>query len=265
MQIVQRLVIHSAATGPRRRRWLAAMLCAVWLTAGAAPAPAPVPVLKVVTVGVAPWGEIDAGGQPRGIFVDYVRQLSSISGVPVTLSVVPYPRAVALIGSGAADLLITLDSAQLLRIAHQVAPVPMGDVVLISRASAPYGSLAELRGKVVGQIRGTSYLPAFDDDGRIGKRGTLSARQNLTMLLEGRFDAAIGMHTSFKYVMRQIAIKPDRLAPVLVLATVNGSLHYANKSYDAAVAARLAAAVKLLNQRRLMPSLIDAALAAAPP
>ena len=47
-------------------------------------------------------------------------------------------------------------------------------------------------------------MPAFDADPRIAEQGTLNAGQRLSTLLQGRFDAAIGMRTSMLYAMRQL-------------------------------------------------------------
>ena len=248
----RRMLLRFAAIAP-----LAPLLAA-------APARAATMPLRMVTVAVAPWGWSDAAGQPQGIFVDFARQLAAESGLAMTISVVPYPRAVAMIGVGDADLLLALNSAVLLRTARQVVATPIGDVIVVTRADLAVRTLQELRGKVVGQVRATEYGPEFDGDSLIGKREMASWEQCVKMLMEHRIDGAIGMRVSLLYAMQQLGLPRSQLGPELFVHHASASLHYSRRSYDPAVAAVLAAAVTRLNQRGVMHALMARVMPAVP-
>lgn len=71
--------------------------------------------------------------------------------------IVPYARAIAMIETGEADLLISLSNPRLKESAVQVAHVNKQEIVVVGRQGSDYASMDSLRGKVVAAVRGAEY------------------------------------------------------------------------------------------------------------
>lgn len=200
---------------------------------------AAMPPLRAVIVGVAPFGMVDADGRPAGVHVDIIARMRQRCGLRIESSVVPNPRAMAMMASGEADIMLGLRSASLDRLAHAFSPLFEGEVVVVGLAGLRLRSLADLHGKTVGHIRGTLYDLALMNDDAIGKYSTTTMEQGLAMLREGRFDALVGTRLALGYAIRTLHMPRSALGTPLVLGRVQGWAHYAYRHYDPAVAARL--------------------------
>ena len=212
-------------------------------------ADAPLRPLKVVTFALVPFGMLDAAGMPAGVTVDLQQQLALESGLAMENLIVPYPRAVAMIISGEADLLLSFDNAKLRAHARQLGAVASGEIVVMGRAGSSYASLADLRGKTVGHIRGAEYDVVLQSDPAVAKHETVSYEQSVRMLLEGRFDATLGVRLSLLHTLRQLGVPRAKLGPELVLGRRDIVVHYSSKRYDPQVAAALTRALAVMRQR----------------
>src|SRR5471032_1193915 len=241
-----------------RRRFIgalpAAALLAVALPLRAAAAAAP---LRVVTLCIEPFGSFDAAGRAVGVYVDLADSLSRESGIVFTNTVVPYSRAMAMMANGDADLVFSIPNSKLDQVARPLLALFKGDIVVIGRAGTRYNSLAELRGKMVGQVRGAEYAQAFVDDPAIAKHDTVSTEQTMRMLLEGRFDAAIGFRHAMFYSLRAMKVPRERLGPTLLLQQRDVSIYLARSVRDPAVAAALLKAGTALRDRGVIRDLVE--------
>lgn len=210
---------------------------------------APARPLKVISFALAPFGMLDAAGMPAGVTVDMQKLLAQESGLAMDIAIVPYPRAVAMMVSGEADLVFSLPNPQLLAHARSLGGIASVDIVAIGRAGSRYASVADLRGKTLGHIRGAMYDDALQSDPAVRLHETTTYEQALRMLLEGRFDAALGVRLCLLESLRLLGVARTRLGPALEISRRQMQVHYANKRYDPQVAATLSRALAALRQR----------------
>ncbi|MYN06357.1 substrate-binding periplasmic protein [Pseudoduganella aquatica] len=221
------------------------------------PSKPPAP-LKVVAFSLVPFGLLDASGRPAGMIVDFQKLLAAESGLAMDVQVVPYPRAVAMMVAGDADLLFSFPNAQLREHAHSLGVIGHVDVVVMGLAGSRYGSAEELRGKRVGHIRGAEYDMALQSDPAVARYETVTYEQTVRMLLEGRYDAMLGVRPSFLYTMRRLGVPRQKLGPELVLRKGELLLHYSNKRYKPQTAATLVRALAALRERGALAALFKA-------
>lgn len=238
---------------PLRRRLLLAAAATAGLrqparAQGPASAPPSAP-LRLVALGVAPFGMVAANGSVSGVFVDLAHLLAKESGLAIDATVVPYPRALAMTTSGEADLLISITNSRLDKVVRPLATILKGDIVAVGRAGSRFNSLADLRGKVVGHIRGAEYVAAFDADPAILKHETSTIEQTVRMLVEGRYDAAIGFRDSMLYALRELGLPRDKLGPMLDLGQRDVHLYMSQRSSRQDAAPRLAHAAEALRDK----------------
>jgi len=237
----------------RRRLLLAAAAMAgaqrpAWAQASAASTP-PAVRLRLVAVGVAPFGMVAADGSASGLFVDLGHLLAGQSRLAIDVTVAPYPRALAMITSGEADLLASIPNSRLDQVVRPLANIFKGDIVAVGRPGTRFNSLADLRGKVVGHIRGAEYLAAFDADAAIRKHETTTIEQTVRMLLEGRYDAIIGFRDSLLYALRELGLQRDKLGPMLALGQREVNLYMSLRSRHQDMAPQLARAAETLRDQ----------------
>jgi ABC-type amino acid transport substrate-binding protein len=218
----------------------------------------PPAVLKVAVFSLVPYGLLDSSGQPAGMMVDFQKQLAAESGVAMEVAVVPYPRAVAMMVAGDADLLFSFPNPQLREHAHQLGVIGTADVVVMGLAGRRFGSAEELRGKRVGHIRGAEYDIALQSDPAVARHETVTYEQTVRMLLEGRYDAMLGVRPSFLYTMRRLGVPRQKLGPELVLRKGELLLHYSRKRYQPQTAAALVRALASLRERGALAALFKA-------
>lgn len=241
-------------TPPHYRRRLLGAAAGVALAlsaalAGAAEARGAPRVLKVVTIAVIPYGMLDAQGKPAGLLVELADRLAQESGWPIENVVVPYARAVAMVVSGEADLMLSFINPSLLANARQLGSVSSSDIVIVGRAGTHFASLADLRGKTVGHIRGAEFETGLLAEHGVFHYETSSNELVLKMLMEGRLDAALGVRLGFFATLRQLGIARERLGSVLTLGRRHTLVHYSNKRYDPQVAADLVRAIDAMREQ----------------
>lgn len=225
---------------PGRRSLLIDGALCLALPAAAMAAP---PGLRAVTLTVPLFG-MEQQGVPSGIFVDVISELSRVSGVPITNALMPKVRGQAMLRAGEADLMIGLDNAELQATTRHVALVASFDVGIVARPGIRLRALSDLRGKTVGQLRSADYFAPLEQDSAILKYSTNTMAQMVKMLALGRVDAVVGVRESLYYAFQSEAIAPERIGDFLPLTSREAWLHYANASYDAATADKLAAAMQ---------------------
>lgn len=204
--------------------------------------------LKAVTIGVAPYGMRGPDGGASGMLVELIAALAARSGITIDNVVVPYPRAMAMMASGEADLLMSIANSRLVSVARPVALVFEGDVVAVGRAGSRYASLADLRGKVVAHIRGVEYNAAFEADRQIRKHETSSIEQSLKMLLERRVDAAVGSRESLLYALRAMGRPREQLGAPISIGHIYIRMYLSYRIKDGAATDALIAAMDALRE-----------------
>lgn len=215
------------------------------------------PALKIATFTLEPFCMLDQQGNASGLVVELQRQLAQESGVALDSVVVPYPRAMAMVVAGDVDLVCSFSNPQLRRHARELGAISGGEVVLVARAGTQFASVAELRGKTVGYIRGAEYDQALQADPAIGRYETISYEQTIRMLLTGRFDAALGVRLSLHHALRRMGLGRELLGPELLLSRRDMLLHYADKTYNPILAAQLRRALDALRARGVLAAALQ--------
>jgi len=246
-----------AQDGPSRRRVLrllpAVPVAAVSLPAKAVP-PAP---LRMTTMQVEPFGVIEKSGRLSGIYVDLSTMLARESGVVIDDSVVPYPRAMAMMASGDADLIMSITNSKLAAVARPLALLYTSDVVLMGRGGASFASLADAHGRTVAYIRGAEHSLEFNADGAIAKHEIINFRQGVKMLLEGRVDGVIGLRQSLLYVLRELGLPRKALGRALVLGQREAWLYMSRKAPSQEAAPLLARTANAMRERGAVKAVMD--------
>lgn len=239
----------NAAPPPGRRRRLLGGLATALALSGLQRVSAAAPRrLKAVVIEVTPFGWPGVDGKPAGLVAELTQQLARDSGLAIDNVLVPYPRAVAMLASGAADLMISLVNSELERSARQLGLMYREDILLIARKGLPLARLADLRGKTVGHLRRAEYSAILQAESGIVRYETSSYEQTLNMLGLGRIDAALGTGTALYYAMRMLSMPPEKLGPVLSLGKRDVALYYASKNYEPALAGQLQRGMEAMRQ-----------------
>lgn len=243
----------------QRRRVLcsiAGMVSGIWNRSSALTMPESRGVTAAL-VNIPPWTSVDAPAAGRGIMVELVDELSRVSGIPIEIHKVPYAREVMMIEKGSAVLTIALRTAVIDRIATPLAKLGTEEVVVVGLAGSRISSIADLRGKLVAQLRYSDYLTEIIADPLIRKYDTTSYQQSVKMLLEKRVDAVIGLRTSLMYAVHQEPNAISKLSALLPLRTSEFGIFVSREFHDQGTIESLGVAAQAIANRRLFDRLRD--------
>lgn len=136
--------------------------------------------------------------ETSGVFIDLVRECARRQGIEVRILVFPARRALVSFRSGQVDGLLpateqVLHGRDEIPYYRTVSFVEKKDYIfsLQSRDTAPYRSLEDLRGKVVGLSAGAPFPAEKLQNNDIRAQITGTTLQNLRMLTAGRIDGYI--------------------------------------------------------------------------
>lgn len=216
--------------------------------------------LTIALVNLKPWSATSPSGAPTGILVQAAREIERRSGQPLEIVLFPYARAVAMLDKGQVDLMLALETAHLNRIAYRVAPVAVMDIAMIARPGLRIGSIADLRGKRVGQLRQVSYEPVLEATQDIIKYEINSYVQGLRMLQLGRLDAVIGIRTTILYSLKAMRVPVASLGSMFIVRRTPVSLYMAINSVPSADVDRFRSACAEMQNNHALDTLVEAAL-----
>ena len=155
--------------------------------------------LEIVTLQYPPY-EYEENGKTKGIAVDLVRAAFKKIEQPVSISVMPWIRALIMIEKGNADAIFTaFKTPEREKFADYSKEVLMPqEVSLFALKDSKVtfdGDLSKLYGYLVGMVRKVSYGKKFDDFARENKEVKLyvikTGELNMNMLLIKRIDILI--------------------------------------------------------------------------
>ena len=110
--------------------------------------------LRIETIESLPFGYLDRNGQPAGIMYEIGNRIAEEAGMPYVNAVVPYARTVFDLERGDSDFVIRYTNEKLEQVAIQVATIVSLPTIILAPAGSRFRSLADLRGKTVGVVRG---------------------------------------------------------------------------------------------------------------
>ena len=205
--------------------------------------------LKIQTIESLPFGYINESGQPTGIMYEIGNRIAEEAGMPYVNTIVPYARTVYELEHGNCDFVLRYSNEKLDHIAIQVASIVSLPIIILSAAGNEFKSLSDLHGKTVGVVRGGRFDDAFDADAAIKKADTGNYEQSMRMVMAKRLDAAIGSNVGLYFNARRTGIRPEQLAPPLVLSEKSFYLHFSRRTADDETVAAVKEAVKRLQAR----------------
>lgn len=197
---------------------------------------APNAMPRVVTSNVEPWGFLDENGQMQGMLVDFQRSLFERARIQYQNHMQPYPRVIHAIASGNADVAVMFKSPMADEVAISLGRVLSVPVVIVVLAENPhqFRQLDDFEGMVVGQVRGSKYGPAFDNNARFKRVSIPHVDQALRMLKAGRIDAMASTKQSLLFAMHATGFAGDQLRIALPLFDVSADLYVSKNAVNAA-------------------------------
>ncbi len=234
-----------------RRRFLCVPLLAAIPAAAAHAAP-----LTMAVVDLMPWAGRNAAGQLEGAAVDLAPQLSALTGRPITAVAVPYPRAIAMLANGGADLMLAIEADSRHGLPPPLASLGTEDIILVGRRGTAWAGPEALCGRKVGLLRSASFDALLRPSPCLLRYETNSYEQGLRMLRQGRLDAMAGVRASMEYAIRRLGLVAADFGPPLLVGQAGIALYLAPRSATPALTARLQQACAQLAREKQMPALL---------
>ncbi len=220
--------------------------------------------MRAVALAIPPYATMDASGRKSGLFVEAIELIARESRRQIEITVAPYARAVAMLRSGEADLMIATSNSAIAEAAEPMGMLWTTEVIAIGRAGLKLGGLQDLRGRTVGMLRGSDYGAAFLDDREYRKHEITDQLQGIRMLQEGRLDASIGTRLAVFHAMRLLGVPRARLGGTLPVQSREIHLHLSRHNADEALATELRRAVHELRSSGKADALLAKYLAGLP-
>ena len=220
--------------------------------------------LRAVVLAIAPYGMVDGSGRKSGLFVDAIDMIARGIRRPIEITVAPYARAIAMLRSGEADLIIAASNSAIAQAAEPMGMLWATEVIAIGRAGFKLGGQQDLRGRTIGMVRGSDYGAAFLDDSEYRKHEITDQVQGIRMLLEGRLDASDGTRLAIFHSMRALAVPRKRLGDSIAVQEREVHVHLGRRSADEALASELRRVVHELRSSGKADALLDKYLAGLP-
>lgn len=178
-------------------RWLVAVLCCGWLAFDARAAE---PVVIVFDADNPPF-MFGLDDHPAGIYPVIVATAMERAGIPVTLEIRPWKRALAESETGKSGIGGVYQNEERTRKYDFSDPIMTENIVVYFNMAAPidFRTVSDLHGMTIGVIRGWSYGDAFDvarRDGLFKVEEVSGDRSNFMKLADGRLDGILSIEES---------------------------------------------------------------------
>ena len=221
--------------------------------------------LRAVALAIPPYAALHADGRQSGLFVDALELIARQTRRRIEIAVVPYARAIAMLRSGEADLMIAASTSAIAETAEPMGMLWATEIIAISRAGLKLDGQHDLRGRTVGMLRGWDYGAAFLDEQEYRKHEITDQLQGIRMLLEERLDASVGTRLAVFHAMRLLGVPRKRLGNSIAVQSREIHLHLGRRSLDEELATDLRHAVQELRRSGKADALLAKYLAGLPP
>ncbi len=158
-------------------------------------------------------------GPQRGIAVDMLQQLSSLTGLAIEVQPGPPARLAMALREGQIDLLAFLRQPLLDPFVVSLGTLAKVELGYLTRIGFTPHSEAALEGRVIGSVRGGG-IPDLMDGLPPGPRVDLrDVAQGLVMILGGRLDAVLGSRMGIEWHIRQAGLNRSQFGTFLAVKT----------------------------------------------
>jgi polar amino acid transport system substrate-binding protein len=130
------------------------------------------------------------GAKPHGTHISALEVLADLLDKELTFVQSPnFARCVAMLKNGDVDVIAGLNpSAQRRKFALYAPFKPADSLKVISKEGIIINTYNDLKGKIIGVSRGSSYFPRFDNDDTLDKISVQNDRIAFSLLLKDRID-----------------------------------------------------------------------------
>lgn len=168
-------------------------------------------VNKIVVAGNhAPPFRIIENGQFAGIYFDIMTEIGKRLDVVVEYKEVPFTRALKLMESGAADIMLgpNRTSERETYMIYTNATIGKADKAFYSRSEQnQIETYEDLQGKDILVHRGKVYFERFDEDDSLNKQPVNSYQDAIRIMSRGRGDVIIMPEQEGDYLLNQASVK----------------------------------------------------------
>ncbi len=153
-------------------------------------------------------------GQPSGLDIDIVQELCSRLGVEAEIRVLPWKRALKNAEKGEADAIFaprnTEERAAFLYYPSEPLIIERTVILAPKGSGIKINSLDDLKGKVVGVVRGYAHDPKFDNEKGIEKAECNDDTELVKIFSNGRVSLIAGSDEgSLRYVCKQSGFEAE--------------------------------------------------------
>lgn len=153
-------------------------------------------------------------GQPAGLDIDIIRELCRRLGVEAEIQVLPWKRALYHTEKGEADAIFaprhTEERAKFLYYPSEPFILERTVILAPKGSGIKINSIDDLKGKVVGVVRGYSYDPKFDTEKGIEKVECNDDEELVKIFAKGRISLAAGSDEgTMKYLCKKAGFEAE--------------------------------------------------------
>lgn len=152
--------------------------------------------------------QIIGGNEPQGIDIVFMNKLASLSGVKANYIVCPFARCLRQLEKGEIDLIINLYKTQerlryLTYLKHEYIAGGYRTFYVHSDSNIVINNYHDLKGRLIGQLKGAKYFERFDNDTKLQKSSYVHQEQLISMLAKQRLDTVIGKEITLDYLIQK--------------------------------------------------------------
>ena len=211
-----------------------------------APIGAPGKELKIESLDIFPFGYVDSNGAPTGLIYDISNQIAKTAGYKYQNILIPYPRLIKDLKSGAADFSIRYTNDELKTISFPRDEIIGFQTIIVGLKDTRFTKLEDLHGKTVGTIRTAHFDDQFSSNQKIKKIDFIDYDHSIKMLMKKRLDAVIGSEIGLNLAFIKNNVPANALGEPLRLQKKFFIIHYSKKTYSEKVAKDLTKAINKL-------------------
>lgn len=157
----------------------------------------------------APPYRIVENGEVSGLYVDILEQIAKRLDWKITYTEAPFRRVLWLMERGEVDLMLgplpTEERRQYMDYAVAAFP-PERKLFFYREDENRILKYADLYGKAIGVLRGSSYFPTFDNDSKLRKEEAVHYENLLRMLGQGHLDVVVAPELYARYTIERLGL-----------------------------------------------------------
>lgn len=211
--------------------------------------------LNFITIDVAPWAyRSEASADPQGAFPAIVARLEQLTGYTIHMTLTPFARVDRELESGDHDCTILVPRDE--QIVRHGEVITGHDIGVLSRSDNPITDYADLQGKRISLLRGSSISEEFDQDPDILKEYDTDYLMALRKLDRERINGIAGAIPTLLYLAQEHELS-DMLAEPLKLSEIPLMLQCSRNSEHLDLMESINAAARQMREDGSLQAIVD--------